>query len=203
MRMKTALLITLVLPLTALADAATDLTARLKRLEAFQASFVQVSELSGGKRRETVNGELQVQKPDRFRWTVSTPYQQVIVSDGREVRTHDPDLMQMTIRKLDKTWGQTPALLFGGNATDLARQFTVTQTGQGSVTSYQLLPRAKDAMFASLVIGFREDAPESLELRDSLGQKTRIIFSKVRQNVPLAASLFTLQPPAGTDIIRE
>jgi len=198
------LVLMLMTPLTqAASDAIVELGSRLRALGSYQADFLQISELSGGQRKETVHGQLSVQRPDRFRWVVSSPYQQTIVSDGRDVRIHDPDLMQMTVRPLDKAWGQTPALLFSGDAAGLAREFTVTRTGQGTVTTYQLTPRAKDAVFANVQLSFKGEQPDSLALQDSLGQKTRIVFSQGRLNASLPASAFTLKPPPGTDVIRE
>ena len=203
-----AALLALVIPAQALADAGGDLAARLKAIKTLQADFVQTSQmpaanLNGGRKSETVSGSLSARKPGQFRWEVRQPYQQLVVSDGKDIRVHDPDLQQMTIKPLGQEWGQTPALLFSGDARALARQFVIGQKALGSLTEFTLTPKAKDAVFAAVSLQFKGKEPFAMSLQDSMGQQTRIEFVRVRINGTLADSQFRFTPPAGTDIIRE
>lgn len=186
----------------AAADASAALAQRLKSLNTFQADFTQTSQQTG-KAPTVVTGSLSLSKPGLFRWAVHQPYQQLIVSDGKEVRVHDPDLMQMTIRPLGKDMGQTPALLLSGDAKLLQQQFRVSEKKRLLQTEYQLTPRAKDALFASVSLQFKGKTPTVMRLKDSLGQQTLIEFRNPRLNTALAPSLFRFEPPKGTDIIRE
>ncbi|WP_022955959.1 outer membrane lipoprotein chaperone LolA [Perlucidibaca piscinae] len=186
----------------AAADASAALAQRLKSLNTFQADFTQTSQQTG-KAPTVVTGSLSLSKPGLFRWAVHQPYQQLIVSDGKEVRVHDPDLMQMTIRPLGKDMGQTPALLLSGDAKLLQQQFRVSEKKRLLQTEYQLTPRAKDALFASVSLQFKGKTPTVMRLKDSLGQQTLIEFRNLRLNTTLAPSLFRFEPPKGTDIIRE
>jgi len=186
----------------AAADASAALAQRLKSLNTFQADFTQTSQQTG-KAPTVVTGSLSLSKPGLFRWAVHQPYQQLIVSDGKEVRVHDPDLMQMTIRPLGKDMAQTPALLLSGDAKLLQQQFRVSEKKRLLQTEYQLTPRAKDALFASVSLQFKGETPTVMRLKDSLGQQTLIEFRNPRLNTTLAPSLFRFEPPKGTDIIRE
>lgn len=186
----------------AAADASAALAQRLKSLNTFQADFTQTSQQTG-KAPTVVTGSLSLSKPGLFRWAVHQPYQQLIVSDGKEVRVHDPDLMQMTIRPLGKDMGQTPALLLSGDAKLLQQQFRVSEKKRLLQTEYQLTPRAKDALFASVSLQFKGKTPTVMRLKDSLGQQTLIEFRNPRLNTTLSPSLFRFEPPKGTDIIRE
>ncbi|MEL0028864.1 MAG: outer membrane lipoprotein chaperone LolA, partial [Perlucidibaca sp.] len=192
----------------ALADAGGDLAQRLQALKSLQADFVQTTQsparqAPGGRRSETVSGSLAARKPGLFRWEVQQPYQQLIVSDGKEVRVHDPDLQQMTIKPLSQEWGQTPALLFSGDARALAKQFAVARRDTGSLTEFVLTPKARDAVFAAVSLQFKGKTPFAMDLQDSMGQKTHVEFTGVRVNAAIADSQFRFTPPAGTDIIRE
>lgn len=198
-----AALLSLAIPLQALADAGGDLGLRLKAIKTLQADFTQTSQLAGGRKSETVMGSLAAQKPGLFRWQVQQPYQQLIVSDGKDVRVHDPDLQQMTIKPLGQEWGQTPALLFSGDVRALEKQFAISRKAVGPLTEFVLTPKAKDAVFASVSLQFKGAAPFAMNLQDSMGQKTHIEFSKTRLNGAIAAGQFRFTPPAGTDIIRE
>lgn len=209
------LALTLALPLPTLAASAdAELAARLKAIRSLQADFSQTSE-QGGKnaaaasapvqtpqRQTVVLGSLSASKPGMFRWETRQPYQQLIVSDGKDIRIFDPDLQQMTIRAVDKAADQTPALLFSGDLRAL-KQFSVTSSQTGGLTEFQLKPKAKDALFAALRLQFKGSVPFAMLLDDSLGQKTRIEFIKPVLNQPVPADQFRLVPPKGTDIIRE
>lgn len=211
------LALTVALPVFA-ADAASELAARLQKLDNLQADFTQISQPAASqsaagqakgkqpvaaKPAQTVTGTLSARRPRLFRWEVKLPYQQLIVSDGKDLRVHDPDLMQMTVRPLGDAWAQTPALLFSGDARGLTRDFTVSQQRQGGLDIFVLQPRAKDAVFAKLILQFKGAEPFSMHLQDSLGQKTDINFFKVKLGASLPADLFRFTPPPGTDVVRE
>ena len=195
-----ALLLT---PALSLADAGTDLAARLKAIRSLDTDFTQTTQATKGKPESVVLGHLQAQKPELFRWEVRQPYVQLLVSDGRELKIFDPDLQQMTIRPVSKELSQTPALLFTGNASALQQQFRISQKMNGKSVIYTLTPKAKDAVFADLSLQFNGNEPLAMNLRDSLGQQTRIEFFRVKRNTALPASTFKFTPPSGTDIIRE
>src|SRR5471032_2630908 len=57
------------------------------------------------------SGTLAFLSPDRFRWTYAKPYAQLIVGDGEKVWVYDADLNQVTVRRLDRALGSTPAAL--------------------------------------------------------------------------------------------
>jgi len=193
----------LLMPALTLADASTDLAAKLKAIQSLDADFTQTTQATKGKPESVVLGHLQAQKPGQFRWEVRQPYVQLLVSDGRELKIFDPDLLQMTIRPVSQELSQTPALLFTGNASALQQQFRISQKVNGASVIYVLTPKAKDAVFADLSLQFKGAEPLSMSLRDSLGQQTRIEFFRVKRNAALPASAFKFTPPPGTDIIRE
>ncbi|MEK6788069.1 MAG: outer membrane lipoprotein chaperone LolA [Pseudomonadota bacterium] len=193
----------LLMPALSLADASTDLAARLKAIRSLDADFTQITQATKSKPESVVLGHIQAQKPGQFRWEVRRPYAQLLVSDGRELKIFDPDLQQMTIRPVSPELSQTPALLFAGNASALQQQFRISQKKNGASVIYVLTPKAKDAVFADLSLQFKGNEPLSMSLRDSLGQQTRIEFFRVKRNAALPAAAFKFTPPPGTDIIRE
>lgn len=198
------LLLFLSLPLQAATSAVQDLGERLRALQAIQTSFTQITTQQSGRQPERgMTGVLSAQRPGQFRWEVRQPYEQIIVSDGRELRVYDPDLMQMTVRPLGDEVAQTPALLFTGDPQAIAQQFTVERTQQGRLTQFVLRPKARDAVFDQLQLRFDGNTPVGMTLADGVGQQTEISFHQTRTNPRLPASLFRLNPPAGTDIIQE
>jgi hypothetical protein len=79
-------------------------------------------------------GTFAFQRPGRFRWTTARPYEQVIVGDGERVWIHDPDLNQVTVRRMAQALGSTPAALLAG-AADVERAFTFAEAGRATGSS--------------------------------------------------------------------
>ena len=52
-------------------------------------------------------------------------------------------------------------------------------------------------------LGFRDDLPRVMEVRDNFGQTTTLRFSRFERNPRLAPDLFRFVPPKGADIIGE
>src|SRR5471030_1845252 len=75
------------------------------------------------------SGTLAFQRPGRFRWTYAKPYAQLIVGDGEKVWVYDEDLNQVTVRRLDRALGSTPAALLAGS-NEIERAFTLSDKGQ-------------------------------------------------------------------------
>jgi outer membrane lipoprotein carrier protein len=54
-----------------------------------------------------------------------------------------------------------------------------------------------------LTVTFLDSVIYEMHLKDSLGQKTTIEFSKVKNNTSLDPSTFQFTPPKGVDIIED
>ncbi len=56
-------------------------------------------------------GKMALERPGKFRWEVTKPIPQLIIANEAKLWIYDPDLEQVTIRRLKVTSGETPALL--------------------------------------------------------------------------------------------
>ncbi|MCL6414882.1 outer membrane lipoprotein chaperone LolA [Aestuariirhabdus sp. Z084] len=181
-----------------------DLNSLLAKATSINAQFEQLTMDASGARVQESQGQLVVERPDRFRWQVATPFPQLVISDGKTVSIYDPDLEQLTVQSLDPRAGTTPALILSGNSEAIERDFSVKALAQdGEVTRFQLQPRAPDSLFESLELEFVNDHISAMQLVDSLGSRTRIDFSSVQTNIPIDAELFEMNVPEGTDIIED
>ncbi|HEY4748533.1 MAG TPA: outer membrane lipoprotein chaperone LolA, partial [Steroidobacteraceae bacterium] len=68
-------------------------------------------------------------RPGRFRWVYSKPVDQLIVGDGERVWIYDRDLNQVTVRKMSKALGSTPAALLAGSS-DIEAAFELSDAGE-------------------------------------------------------------------------
>src|SRR5262245_20221542 len=75
----------------------------LHGLQSFEANFNQRLTDKSGRILDESSGRLAIQRPNRFRWDYLEPSEQVIVADGKRIWLYDPELEQVTVRRLDDT----------------------------------------------------------------------------------------------------
>jgi len=150
---------------------------------------------------QEASGTLAFSRPGKFRWTYAKPYAQLIVGDGAKVWVYDEDLNQVTVRRLDRALGSTPAALLAGSS-DFERAFSLSEQGQKDGLEWvEAVPREKESNFETIRMGFGFSGLEVMELADSFGQTTVLKFTALRRNPKLNTALFTFVPPKGADVI--
>ena len=112
-----------------------------------------------------------------------------------------PGPEQATIKKLDVRLNQTPALLLSGDVSKISQSFDITSKEQGEVMDFTLKPKTKDTLFDSLRVSFRRGLINDMQLVDSVGQRTNILFNGVKANEAIPASKFQFKIPEGADVI--
>jgi outer membrane lipoprotein carrier protein len=179
------------------------LRAFISETRSAKASFTQtVFDASGAVQQES-SGSVQFQRPGKFRWEYLKPYPQLIVGDGESLWIHDPDLNQVTRRKLGKALGSSPAALLAG-ANDVEEYFSLNALGLKKKLEWlEAKPYDEDSLFEKVLMGFRGNSLEEMELHDHFGQKTTIRFLKFQRNPAAAANIYTFIVPEGADVVTE
>lgn len=168
-----------------------------------RAKFQQTVVDNLGRKVQEVTGSMQLQRPGKFRWDYDKPYVQLIVGDGKKVWLYDPELNQVTVRPLDKVLGSSPAALLAGSK-DIDKTFDLKNVGkQGDLNWVEAIPKEKESGFDRVVLGFKGNMLQEMEMRDSFGQVTVIEFSKQELNPKLNEKSFRFTPPAGADVLSE
>src|SRR4249920_3735589 len=93
-----------------------------------RADFDQTVRDRNGKTVQQSKGNFVFQRPGRFRWVYAKPADQLIVGDGERVWIYDKDLNQVTVRKLSRALGSTPAALLAGS-TEVEKAFELSEAG--------------------------------------------------------------------------
>lgn len=170
----------------------------------FKAGFTQTLMASkAGRKAQVTSGNVLLSRPGKFRWQVDKPYPQLMVGDGQKVWLHDPDLNQVTVRRIGDALDGTPAALLAGD-NSIEKRFTLTDGGNAEGLDWvEAQPKGKDASFAKIRLGFRGDLLQAMEMQDNFGQTTKIRFDNVQKNPPIAAAQFKFTPPAGADVVGE
>ncbi|MEB0203898.1 outer membrane lipoprotein chaperone LolA [Pseudomonas sp. CCC3.1] len=167
------------------------------------ARFSQLTQDGSGTQLQETAGEMSVKRPGLFYWHTDAPNEQTMISDGQKVTLWDPDLEQATIKKLDQRLTQTPALLLSGDVSKISESFDITSKQAGDVMDFTLKPKTKDTLFDSLRLSFRGGKINDMQLIDSVGQRTNILFNGVKVNEDIPASKFKFDIPKGADVIQE
>lgn len=189
------------LPAAARADAVQRLHDFANATKTLSGSFSQVVYDRNGRKTQETTGELYFSRPGKFRWVYRSPYQQLIVGDGKKIWIYDPDLEQVTVKKLDQSIGESPAALLAGS-NDLDKYFNLRDGGsQDGIEWLEASPKSKEGTFELVRLGFRDGELVAMELKDNFGQKTYLKFVGIKNNPPIGGDLFRFTPPKGADVL--
>ena len=152
---------------------------------------------------ERATGTFAFSRPGRFRWTYDKPTSQVLVGDGTKLWIYDPDLSQVTVKRIDAAVSSTPAALLAGKE-DITALFTLRDGGSADGLEWvEAIPKSKDTGFERMRLGLRGRTLAAMELFDQLGGHTALQFSDFKANAPVAADTFRFTPPKGADVLED
>ncbi|WP_299727054.1 outer membrane lipoprotein chaperone LolA [uncultured Endozoicomonas sp.] len=187
-------------------QAANDLANKLQGMDTVSASFTQ-STIDKHGRPKVEKGDMQLKRPNQFRWNITAPFsQEIVVRDGK-LWMLDPDFKQVVIKKQDDQSGPTAVQLLSGNASVFLKGYSVIRMNYGPEEVFTLKPLRSEDLFEKLEINFSEGEISAITILDTLGGKRRIDFTGVTLNQPVNNELF--QPDIkklendGFDIIDE
>jgi len=201
--MRKLLILLLLLPGVVAASGTGALKTFLGQTQTLKARFAQMVLDKNLKTLQQAQGVMQLSRPGKFRWDYTKPYEQVIVGDGSKLWIYDKDLNQVTVRKLDRALGASPAALLSGS-NDLERDYVLSDSGMKNGLDWlDAVPKSRDSVFERVRMGFGKSGLEAMELRDQFGQVTVITFADVERNPRIPAEVFRFAPPPGADVISD
>jgi outer membrane lipoprotein carrier protein len=167
------------------------------------AKFEQLVFDRSGKVVDRASGTFAFARPGKFRWTYEKPHPQVLVGDGTRLWIHDPDLNQVTVKRIDNAISSTPAALLAGKD-DITALFTLRDAGTADGLAWvEATPKAQDTGFERVRLGLQGKTLAAMELYDQLGGHTMLRFSDLKANAPVAADTFRFAPPKGADVLED
>src|SRR5687767_9641463 len=200
---KFLLMLLLLTPVAVSAASVETLKGLLNQTTTAKARFTQVVLDKNRKPLQQASGTMEFSRPGRFRWEYTKPYEQTIVGDGSRLWIYDKDLNQVTVRKLDRALGASPAALLAGS-NEIEKSYALKAAGEsGGLDWLDAIPRAQDTAFERVRLGFGKTGLEAMELKDQFGQTTIIKFADLERNVKIAPASFSFTPPKGAAVISE
>ncbi len=150
---------------------------------------------------ERSSGTLEIERPGRFRWSYSEPYEQWLVADGLNIWSYDVDLLQVTVKPQADALANTPALLLGGSDDALAQfRFDGSSVEKGT-TWVRMIPIDTTSGFERMELGFTAGALTRMVFFDNLEQTTLVALYDVTTNEPIDAERFNFAMPEDADLV--
>jgi outer membrane lipoprotein carrier protein len=185
------------------AELARRIQARYNTITDFTADFAQTYKYELMRQTSVERGDLKVKKPNRMRWTYTTPTRKEFVADGTTFYQHYPRDKFVQVTPLPKAGDAPLALLFLAGRGDLTRDFTPSMPATQPANEWQLLltPNKRQDDYSTLTIIVRRDTLDlsGLILVDDAGTQT-FLFTKFQANRGLKDGDFVFVIPKGTEI---
>lgn len=150
---------------------------------------------------EVSGGTLEIDRPGRFRWAYSEPYEQWLVADGRNVWSYDVDLAQVTVKPQEKALSNTPAMLLGGSASVLEQFRFEGSKLEDAMTWVRMRPVDDSSGFKRVELGFFDDQLTRMVFHDNLEQTTLVALYDLVVNEPIDDSRFEFVVPDDADLV--
>ena len=172
----------------------------LANTQTLEANFQQTLRAQDGEVLQQTEGKFYLNRPGKFRWNYTTPYEQIIVSDGERIWIYDVDLQQVTVQRQDAGLPSTPMALLQ-DSSKLYQSFKVSPLDEHEgVYRLKLESKTKESDFAEIVVGLDAKGLRFMQLHDQFEQVTDIVFSDILTNTKLAKEIFEFVPPEGVDV---
>jgi outer membrane lipoprotein carrier protein len=174
----------------------------LARLQTIEADFTQHVEESGGEVPQASRGRFSAKRPGQFRWDYREPFEQMILSDGESVYYYEVDLAQVSKTRA-ALLEETPAAFFVSDR-PLNKTFTLTVVEDPiwKLPGVRMVPLQEGSIQElTLTLHPQKDEILNLTVLDSLGNRSRFTFQKIRYNQALESGRFQFTLPEGVDLI--
>jgi len=181
-------------------DAGQRLELALKQMDNISTDFKQTLLDDDKNVVQQSRGTLALQRPGKFAWHYTDPFEQYIIADGSELWIYDVELDQVTVKPMDQGLANAPIMILMKQA-DINEQFEVNEVGQRKFLYWvELLPHGGGFEYTHIYIGIDDDQVRAMEMKDQFGQSTQIVFENLRVGVVHDPATFRFVPPPGVDV---
>lgn len=190
------LAILLLMSFTAVAAPKDDLSQRLQINEGFSADFTQQLVSPEGDVVMEGEGKVDIARPSLFRWSTTTPDENVLVSDGESLWYYSPFIEQVSIYSQEQATQQTPFVLLTRNRASDWDNYRVDQ--QGDV--FTLTPTAVDSNQGQFKLEIdAKGAVQGFSVVEQDGQQSNFTFNNIDLTKP-SAERFKFVIPEGVEV---
>ena len=177
-----------------------------RKEQSFSGRFTQQTTYTDTNETTLGMGLIWIQGPDKMRWEYQMPEKQLLVSDGRTLWYHTPDLNQVMTGSVKDIREARIIINLLSELKEQLQGFNLVVTKENQQIAVALSPLADDQTppFESLKMFFSESSLALVETRmvDLFANKIVITYKwKSGPDKALPLSRFTFVPPAGCDVM--
>ncbi|KLN66288.1 outer membrane lipoprotein chaperone LolA [Vibrio sp. VPAP30] len=186
----------LLMSFSVLAAPKDELSLRLQKNEGFSADFSQQLISPEGDVVMEGEGNVEIARPSLFRWTTTTPDENVLVSDGKSLWYYSPFIEQVSIYWQEQATEQTPFVLLTRNRASDWDNYNVEQNGD----IFTLTPSAVDSNQGQFKLKIdAKGAVQGFSVVEQDGQQSNFVFNNIDLSKP-KAERFTFVVPKGVEV---
>ena len=179
---------------------------QLKQLEYFNQHTQSLTGTFTQTGKQASSGRFTFLRPGKFNWHVQAPYEQRLISDGKQFTWYDADIEQVVIRPLENALEDSPvALLFGHKKLIDLFELNNVQSNDGTklVEWVEGKPKKNSAFYKTVRLSFEQNLPKRMVLEDNFGKKTQIDFAQLKANIKINPQEFQFKIPASATVIKD
>lgn len=184
---RTLMLLMSIVSFQLLADDAVQLKTQLDKLESFSAEFAQTVIDEQGEAVHEATGHITMKRPDKLRWETDFPDETLLIADGNTVWHVDYFVEQVTLMSQQKAVENNPMVLLTSDESEVWAKYTVKQLGPNEFT---VMAKTGAGQIRALTLSFDEKSLIALQMTDSQGQNSHILFSQRKVNIPVDETAF-------------
>ena len=177
------------------------------QMKDFSADFIQIFQ-DALNRKQQESGHLYLMRPRMMRWEYKNPEDKLFVSDGKTVYYYVPADHQVSKEAVKESFDDRVPLMFLLGQSNLRNEFTRfellnTRPFFEGLKVVRMYPKRKTDLQEVLM----EVDPANYQIRRLLlahqdGSRSEFIFSNIRTNTGLRASMFDFKVPPGVDVVQ-
>lgn len=176
------------------------------RMRDLSADFVQIFE-DPLNRKQQESGRLYLMRPRMMRWEYKSPEEKLFASDGKTVYLYVPADRQVNKEAVKESLDERIPLMFLVGRSNLRNEFARIELLRDKpvlpgTQVLRLFPKSRTE-FKEIIM---EVDPANYQIRRLLlsyydGARSEFVFSNIRTNTGLQASLFELKVPPGVEVL--
>lgn len=170
----------------------------------FTANVKQELVLASAGKTISASGTVSYKRAGRMRWTLENHEKQVIIADGTTLWFYQPEDRQVLKAPFQMAFRSTVPISFLIGVGKIAEDFDVgIASADDARIRLEMTPRQGGTEVGRMQLTVEKATYDVVgaEVKDPMGNVTRLEFSDLRRNVGVADSVFAFDVPAGVDVV--
>ncbi|GGB58328.1 outer membrane lipoprotein chaperone LolA [Shewanella inventionis] len=195
------LLATSLLSLAARADDASELRAKLAKVDNLHATFSQQVTDINNKPIQSGNGVFALAYPNQFYWHLTEPDESLIVADGANLWVYNPFAEEVTVMDVSQAVDASPMALLVHRDDETWNKYTVIKRQNDAQSNcFDIQPKKLNSSVVAVSVCFKAALLTQFNLTDEQGNLSQFQLSAQRAVTPAEKSLFKFAVPDNVDI---